>query len=60
MKTSRKVKGKLEPLALASVSDSMREMRTVAARPRRSGVGNKETVLLKSAVSITTPQTAAS
>ena len=35
MKTSRKVKGKLEPLALASVSDSMREMRGVAAQAQK-------------------------
>ena len=32
MKTSRKVRGKLDPLALASVSDSVREMRAALAQ----------------------------
>lgn len=37
MKTSRKVRGKLDPLALASVSDSVREMRAVAALVQKVG-----------------------
>ena len=34
---SRKVRGKLDPLALASVSDSVREMRAVAALAQKVG-----------------------